>query len=579
MNKRIGIIGGGQLGKMLIEQNNNQAEIDKTQFFVYSEDKPLTDLPHTWINGKLNDMNGIIKFGIENCDIITYEIENICVDALDILKKNGKLVYPDPEILRLVQNKKLQKEYFVKNNYPTAPFTSYNVLSEVNQINFPCVNKLQIGGYDGRGVRIIQNKEQQLFEEPSIIEEYIKIDQEISIIVARNYLGKVFIFPTVEMFFNNDHMLDYLTCPAFISMCLDQQIISLAEKLANDLNLIGIMAIEFFVNNYTNLYINEISPRAHNSGHHTIDSMPNQNQFNLWYQCLMHKNDAFDSLAPYKSYNPINYDGKLITLMINLLGSNTDKPISTNVNLTSFFSSKFNLHLYNKPMSFTNRKMGHLTYVMNYPDPPALYIDDDDYYSLESHKYDNYTYEKIMENIIHMKHAIIIGSPNNQVYKNPIISIIMGSISDMEIIKPCIQILKEFKVEYSVKIVSAHRTPVDMIKYGQEIADTTIKVIIAAAGGSAHLPGMIASVTTLPVIGIPIKSHNSINGIDSLLSIVQMPAGIPVGTMAIDGAKNAGLYAIRMLAISDERLKILMKIYQKCLEENVNDMNTKLLNL
>lgn len=572
ISRKIGIIGGGQLGKMLIEQNKQKIDNDKTnEFFIYSEEQPLTTHKHTWIKGNLNDKNGIINFGIM-CDIITIEIENICVDALDILKGHGKLIYPDPSIIRLVQNKKLQKEFYVKNGYPTASFINYNILREINldKIKLPCVNKLQIGGYDGHGVRIIKNKEQlfvegqDFFQEPSIIEDFVKINKELSIIVARNHLGNIFLFPTVEMHFTSDHMLDYLISPAYLDNNLNNRARDIANKLATQLNLVGIMAIEFFLSG-EQILINEISPRAHNSGHHTIDSMPNCSQYNLWYDCLMH-NEFPTSI--------VNSDN--ITLMVNLLGSKTDKAISTTVFKTSFWSSKYNIHLYNKVMSFTNRKMGHLTYVTDLKWPTNLKYD-----SIENTDNSDWNlhlfYHQIEQYIYRMKHAIIIGSPIYQLFDQPLVSVIMGSISDLDVIKPCIEVLQEFKIPYNIKIVSAHRTPVDMIDFAKEIGNSSVKVIIAAAGGAAHLPGMVASVTHLPVIGIPIKSHISINGIDSLLSIVQMPAGVPVATMAIDGAKNAGLYATKILAINDERLCNLLKIFQSCLRENVDDMNKKLL--
>lgn len=157
----------------------------------------------------------------------------------------------------------------------------------------------------------------------------------------------------------------------------------------------------------------------------------------------------------------------------------------------------------------------------------------------------------------------------------PIISIIMGSDSDLPIMKESSEMLEEFGVEYEIKIVSAHRTPKLMYDYAQSAQERGLKVIIAGAGGSAHLPGMVASLTTLPVIGVPVQTK-TLSGIDSLYSIVQMPPGIPVATVAINGAKNAGLLAVKILAASDEKLTSMLNNYMKDLEKMVLEKSAKL---
>ena len=149
------------------------------------------------------------------------------------------------------------------------------------------------------------------------------------------------------------------------------------------------------------------------------------------------------------------------------------------------------------------------------------------------------------------------------------VGIIMGSKSDLPVMQDAIDILKDFNIELEVDIVSAHRTPKKMMDYAQSADKKGLKVIIAGAGGAAHLPGMIASITPLPVIGVPIKSSNSIDGWDSVLSILQMPGGVPVATVALNGAKNAGILAAQIIATNDN--KILKKIsqYKKLLEDKV----------
>lgn len=157
----------------------------------------------------------------------------------------------------------------------------------------------------------------------------------------------------------------------------------------------------------------------------------------------------------------------------------------------------------------------------------------------------------------------------------PQIAVIMGSDSDLPIMKEAAQVLEEFGVPYHLTIVSAHRSPEMLFEFGRSAAQQGFKIVIAGAGGSAHLPGMVAALTTLPVIGVPIKT-STLSGVDSLYSIVQMPPGVPVATMAINGAKNAGLMAIKILAISDEKLAQEVRVFMKTQVESVKAKAQKL---
>jgi 5-(carboxyamino)imidazole ribonucleotide mutase len=161
-------------------------------------------------------------------------------------------------------------------------------------------------------------------------------------------------------------------------------------------------------------------------------------------------------------------------------------------------------------------------------------------------------------------------TPNYKL-QTPLVGIIMGSDSDLNIMKGATEILKEFDITFELTIVSAHRTPKRMVEYATKAAGRGLKVIIAGAGGAAHLPGMIASITTLPVIGVPIKSSNSIDGWDSVLSILQMPNGVPVATVALNAAKNAGILAAQIIGTSDENISDKIKNYKNQLEESVLD--------
>jgi len=158
------------------------------------------------------------------------------------------------------------------------------------------------------------------------------------------------------------------------------------------------------------------------------------------------------------------------------------------------------------------------------------------------------------------------------------VAIIMGSQSDFKVMKEAIDILSYFKIETEVDIVSAHRTPQKMVDYPTNAKKNGIKVIIAGAGGAAHLPGMIASITSLPVIGVPIKSSNSIDGWDSILSILQMPGGVPVATVALNGAKNAGILAAQIIGTFDNIISDKVKLFKKELEDKVLESSKNIKN-
>ena len=157
----------------------------------------------------------------------------------------------------------------------------------------------------------------------------------------------------------------------------------------------------------------------------------------------------------------------------------------------------------------------------------------------------------------------------------PIVGIIMGSDSDLQVMSKAAQILDEFKISYELTIVSAHRTPKRLFDYASSALKRGIKVIIAGAGGSAHLPGMVASLTPLPVIGVPIKTIN-LDGLDSLLSIAQMPPGIPVATVAINGAKNAGILAVSIIGVNDKKILKKIQLYKNKLKKEVTEKAKKL---
>ena len=171
-----------------------------------------------------------------------------------------------------------------------------------------------------------------------------------------------------------------------------------------------------------------------------------------------------------------------------------------------------------------------------------------------------------------VRHLLTTNYPlqtTNYKLRTPVVGIIMGSDSDLPVMQAASDILKQFDIPHEVTVVSAHRTPHRMIEYATTAKERGLKVIIAGAGGAAHLPGMVASVSTLPVIGVPIKSSNSIDGWDSVLSILQMPNGVPVGTVALNASKNAGILAAEILGTSDESISKKLADYKNSLNNDV----------
>lgn len=507
---KIGIIGGGQLGRMLIQEGLNY----NLEWLVLSSQKesPCKNIAVN-VLGDETDYKTIVEFG-QRCNVVTIEMENVNVKALKQLEDNGVMVRPSSNIVRMAKDKRLQKKFFKENNIPTADFYTIQDAKEIK--NYPCVNKKSIGGYDGNGVKILREPG-DVFPE-SIIEEYINFDKELATIVARDSQGNIQIYPPVELVFKKDiNLLEYLIYPTEISADIQTQINKIATKIATLSNLIGIVAIEMFLVS-GKVIVNEIAPRPHNSGHHTMD-VCNISQYDQLIRCLI-------------DLPLVKPQIKFPCIMMNLLGECYNNKI-----YTLFKNAYTKIHMYGKNVR-KNRKMGHMTiYGADLANVLAAYRE--------------ITGCKIKMSIRH-------------------VAIIMGSSSDLEVMRGAMNILKKFSIDYELKIVSAHRTPELMIEYAKTAANRGFKVIIAGAGGAAHLPGMIASVTTLPVIGVPIKSSNSIDGWDSILSILQMPTGVPVATVALNASENAGILASQIIGID-------LTEYKEELKHKVAKMNQDLL--
>jgi len=545
MNKSIGIIGGGQLAKMLIESNDRWLY---DAFNVLESDNSnslCNDIADYVIRGNLHDSE-LIKELADKSDVITYEIEDINVNILEELHNKGKTIIPYPSILSIIKDKGKQKQFFRANNIPTSPFTIVDNISDCLSIistRDKTVIKSCVGGYDGKGVHIVDSSNlcdiiKKLNSPSYVMEDYIKCKKELSIIVAIDTNNDYVVYPIVETVFNEDNVLDYQICPVELDNNISNEAKQIAVKTALAFNSPGLFAVELFLDENNEIYVNEVSPRPHNTGHHTIECSVTS-QFQQLNRILLgqplRSPDINKSSIMVNILGPDNYTGKY----------NIDTSAISNTN-------NCHIHIYGKNITRPGRKLGHVTITSDI-------------------KCNSKDLIKIKDTIIN-KIKIIPTISNNE---KPIVGVIMGSISDWPIMKDCCEYLDKFGVIYEKHIVSAHRTPDKLYKYATTAYDRGIRVIIAGAGGAAHLPGMCASLTSIPIIGVPIKT-SILSGVDSLHSIVQMPKGVPVATVAINGSINSAILATEILSVSNDNLYNTLSKYKKSLKDCVKDMETTL---
>lgn len=350
---KLGIIAGGQLGKMLVHAASNW---DVKTFILDTDDYcPASTGCTQFVKGNQLDYDVVIRFG-GLVDMITFEIENVNIEALQKLKAEGKKIFPDPDALAIIQDKGLQKEFYLNHQIPSPQFSLFKntteiiVAAEAGTISFPFVQKLRMGGYDGKGVAIIrsQNDFKNLLEGASLVENLIDIQTEISVIVARNHQGEIKCFPVVEMEFNEANMVEKLICPSSLNEKILQQATEIATQLISSFKLCGLLAVEMFVDRNNEVWVNEIAPRPHNSGHHTIESVITS-QFEQLLRAIFNFPLGSTQL-------------KMPSVMINLLGEPNYEGSVKYEGLTDCLGIEgVKIHLYGKKITKPYRKMGHVT--------------------------------------------------------------------------------------------------------------------------------------------------------------------------------------------------------------------------
>jgi 5-(carboxyamino)imidazole ribonucleotide synthase len=346
----LGVLGGGQLGRMLIQTAINYNQ--DIHILDPDPNAPCKDFAQEFTVGSLKDFDTVYEFG-SKCDVITVEIESVNTEALEKLVDEGKQVYPQPHILRLIQDKRAQKEFYVANGIPTAEFIlTANKAEVIHNADFlPAVNKLGKEGYDGRGVQVLRTEADldKAFDAPGLLEKLIDFKREIAVTVARNANGDLAIYPSVECAFHpTANLVEFLFAPAEVTSEIEEKASEIAKEVILKLDMVGILAVEMFVTKEGEVLVNEIAPRPHNSGHHSIEA-------NFTSQFEQH-------LRSVMNWPLGNTALRCPAAMINLLGEEGfTGPVVIEGKEEAMAEKGVYIHLYGKKITKPFRKMGHVT--------------------------------------------------------------------------------------------------------------------------------------------------------------------------------------------------------------------------
>ena len=351
---KLGILGGGQLGKMLLF-DTRKFDI-QTYVLDPSDEAPCKIACNQFFKGDLMDFETVYHFG-KQVDVLTFEIELVNIEALEKLEQEGIKVYPSPKTLKLIQNKGIQKDFYTTNNIPTADYKRFSNLTalkaevEKNPIQIPFVWKCTEFGYDGNGVKIIRAIADldTLPNVECIAEQMVPFKNELSVIVARNASGEIKTYPVVEMEFHPEaNQVEYVICPARIDHAVAEKARAIALTVSEKFNHVGLLAVEMFQTTNDDILVNEVAPRPHNSGHHTIEA-------SFTSQFEQHLRAVLDL--------PLgNTDSKVAGIMVNLVGEEgfSGDVIYENIEKIMAWDG-VTPHIYGKKQTRPFRKMGHVT--------------------------------------------------------------------------------------------------------------------------------------------------------------------------------------------------------------------------
>ncbi|KAI8556234.1 hypothetical protein RHMOL_Rhmol05G0236600 [Rhododendron molle] len=577
----IGVLGGGQLGWMLCQAASQMAI--KVVVLDPMENCPAGALSHCHVVGSYDDSVTVEEFA-KRCSVLTVEIEHVNVATLEKLEQQGLDVQPKASTIRIIQDKYLQKVHFARHGIPLPKFMKIDDPESAQKagdlFGYPLMIKSKRLAYDGRG-NAVANTEEEIssavqskifasvnnlelhyntflatlsaalggYDHGLYFEQWAPFVKELAVIVARGRDQSMLCYPVVETI-HRENICHIVKAPANVPLKIRKLATDVAYKAVSSLEGAGVFAVELFLTEDGQILLNEVAPRPHNSGHHTIEScFTSQYEQHLRAILGLQLGDPSMKTQAAIMYNILGEDEVatnstgFISYQLSCLQGEPGFLLAHQLIGRALGISGATVHWYDKPEMRKQRKMGHITIV-----GPSMAI-------VETR----------------LKFLLNEELLNGDTSVTPRVGIIMGSDSDLPVMKDAARILTMFDIPYEVRIVSAHRTPDIMFSYASSAGERGIQVIIAGAGGAAHLPGMVAALTPLPVIGVPVRA-SSLDGLDSLLSIVQMPRGVPVATVAINNATNAGLLAVRMLGVGDADLQASMSQY---LEDTKNDVLVK----
>ena len=355
---KLGILGGGQLGKMMLYATR-KFDI-ATKVIDSNKNAPSRLACDEFVTGDILDYDTVLKFG-RSVDVLTFEIENVNVDALETLENEGKKVFPSSKTLRTIQNKATQKLFYTDNNIPTAPFSRFAYASEIEDaienggLSIPFVWKSARFGYDGQGVKVIRNISdlKDLPNTECIAEALIPFKNELAVIVARNENGEIKTYPTVEMEFHPEaNQVEYVLCPARLPDNITKKAEDLALKVADAYKHVGLLAVEMFLTKDDKVLVNEVAPRPHNSGHYSIEG-----SFTCQFEQQLR---AILNLPLGKT------ESKVASVMVNLVGAENHSGNVLYKNIEKIMAMDgVTPHIYGKKQTRPFRKMGHVTIIDN----------------------------------------------------------------------------------------------------------------------------------------------------------------------------------------------------------------------
>lgn len=553
MDKTVGVLGGGQLGRMLVEAAN-LLEI-KVNFLDAGRSSAKQVSNHDdHIDGSFKDPKAVRALA-EQSDVVTIEIEHVNTQILEQIADKTD-VQPHWKTIRTIQDKYLQKELLkshdvaIAKSMPLGSASLEELEKASNALGLPLMLKSRKEAYDGKGNYAVRSKDDF---KPALealggnkelyAEKWANFRMELAVMVVKTK-DQVLSFPTTETVHQNSICKLTYTPARGVSDAINKKAQELARKAVACFDGKGVFGVEMFLLEGDVLLINEIAPRPHNSGHYTIEACP-VSQYEAHLRAIL-------DLPLYAEDLQLREPA----IMLNILGG--EAPDShRKFAAEALKHRRTRIHLYGKGTARKGRKMGHITVCApSMSEAESIIQPMIDYVDKDKPKSSSTT---------------LPSRPREQ----PQVAVVMGSDSDLPVLQPGLAILKKFDIPHTVRITSAHRTPSWMAEYASSAASKGIKCIIAAAGGAAHLPGMTAAYTSLPVIGVPVKPTIG-DGTDSLLSICNMPKGVPVATVSVNNSTNAALLAARILGSSDANMRARVEQYMRDSEQEVREKDRRL---